>query len=308
LVRPNSSAGISQEPGSTAERPHSSAGSWGEGSSRCSFDSSSTERSTNENLSAGEQKTEPIDAGYPLIPEFSKPHFSTDLLIALAIRNINKNIGAYMKDVIAFLCLFFPYYNNNRDECWKLVTRHVTGQPQSPGSRELDEYIVKAGVNLDRMSVYAAKFRCRIIKKSIVDIGFLEDLISRFVSSENAAAEDWRHPPFTRDMLVCLSLAKLDAPATLDQICLFLKFVFPALAGFGVIETFKEEFLGGAETAEYMRVQRSGYLTTYTLNQERKESIKEKLLNFTKDNYEEVQGSLLNPSYMEIVLPGLKQL
>ena len=61
----------------------------------------------------------------PCYTSLSKPHFSTDLLIALAIRNINKNIGAYMKDVIAFLCLFFPYYNNNRDECWKLVTRHA---------------------------------------------------------------------------------------------------------------------------------------------------------------------------------------
>ena len=88
-------------------------------------------------------------------------------------------------------------------------------------------------------------------------------------------------PPYTFDMLLCLTLASLDTSLTLDQICVFLKFVFPGMAGCGVIESFKHEFCmataaatsndggGGASSPtaifEYMTEQQAGYYTTYKL-------------------------------------------
>ena len=73
-------------------------------------------------------------SGFPEPLEHPPPHLKTGLLIALAIRNINKvyfvgnysrhpfkpyhaffQKGAYMKDVIAFLCIHFPFFNSNRN-------------------------------------------------------------------------------------------------------------------------------------------------------------------------------------------------
>ena len=50
---------------------------------------------------------------------YSKPPMSPELLIAIAVRNLDphKDVGANCTDIVAFLSLHFPYFNDHYEEC-----------------------------------------------------------------------------------------------------------------------------------------------------------------------------------------------
>ena len=50
---------------------------------------------------------------------YLKPPMSPELMIAIAVRNLDpgKVVGASCSDIVAFLCLHFPYFTDNYLEC-----------------------------------------------------------------------------------------------------------------------------------------------------------------------------------------------
>ena len=73
---------------------------------------------------------------------------------------------------------------------------------------------------------------------------FLDVIIDRFVAEERMVSPSSRRsPPFSSSMLTHLALLKLPQRATLEQIVILLKFLFPALAKTGVMEAYRREFL-----------------------------------------------------------------
>ena len=50
---------------------------------------------------------------------YLKPPMSPELMIAIAVRNLDpqKVAGASCSDIVAFLCLHFPYFSDNYQEC-----------------------------------------------------------------------------------------------------------------------------------------------------------------------------------------------
>ena len=56
---------------------------------------------------------------------YLKPPMSPELMIAIAVRNLDpgKVVGASCSDIVAFLCLHFPYFTDNYLEC-KVTVRY----------------------------------------------------------------------------------------------------------------------------------------------------------------------------------------
>ena len=56
---------------------------------------------------------------------YLKPPMSLELMIAIAVRNLDpqKVVGASCSDIVAFLCLHFPYFTDNYQEC--KVSHHI---------------------------------------------------------------------------------------------------------------------------------------------------------------------------------------
>ena len=56
---------------------------------------------------------------------YLKPPMSPELMIAIAVRNLDpgKVVGASCSDIVAFLCLHFPYFTDNYLECKVIISR-----------------------------------------------------------------------------------------------------------------------------------------------------------------------------------------
>ena len=69
---------------------------------------------------------------------------------------------------------------------------------------------------------------------------FLDTIIERFVKEDSVVAPDCREmPPFSNQLLAFIALIKIHKSATLEQIVLLLKFLFPALSGLEVMKIFQ---------------------------------------------------------------------
>ena len=60
---------------------------------------------------------------------------------------------------------------------------------------------------------------------------FLDVIIERFVKEDSVVAPESREsPPFNNSLLTYIALLKIHKKATLEQIVILLKFLFPALS------------------------------------------------------------------------------
>ena len=60
---------------------------------------------------------------------------------------------------------------------------------------------------------------------------FLDAIIERFVKEDSVVAPESRQsPPFNNSLLTYIALLKIHRKATLEQIVILLKFLFPALS------------------------------------------------------------------------------
>ena len=67
--------------------------------------------------------------------------------------------------------------------------------------------------------------------RSMLEPEFLDIIIERFVKEDSVVAADSRQsPPFSNSLLTYIALLKIHKKATLEQIVILLKFLFPALS------------------------------------------------------------------------------
>ena len=67
---------------------------------------------------------------------------------------------------------------------------------------------------------------------------FLDVIIERFVKEDSVVAPESREsPPFNNSLLTYIALLKIHRKATLEQIVILLKFLFPALSRYRLPDT-----------------------------------------------------------------------
>merc|ERR1719458_2146914 len=94
---------------------------------------------------------------------YLKPPMSPELMIAIAVRNLdpNKEVGASCSDIVAFLSLHFPYFTNNYEECKDMVRRECGMSSGFESGRE--NFQMRAEINCgDRIHSYVQNNRERI--------------------------------------------------------------------------------------------------------------------------------------------------
>jgi hypothetical protein len=93
---------------------------------------------------------------------FSHPSLPQDVLITLAVINLdpdNQN-GVPCKKIVAFLSLYFPYYNRQQEECRKLVRMAHNIKPEQETGNE--SFRIKSTLIprlMDRMNQHMNKNR-----------------------------------------------------------------------------------------------------------------------------------------------------
>merc|ERR1719284_1313102 len=195
---------------------------------------------------------------------YCKPPMSPELLIAIAVRNLDphKEVGASCSDIVAFISLHFPYFNNNYEECKDMVRRECGMSSGFESGRE--NFQMRAEINCgDRIHSYVQNNRERI----------------------------------------CQAMLKLPQRATLEQIVILLKFLFPALAKTGVMEAYRREFLEViAKSSELdARVEKNNI--TFSLREEHKESVLSAIKKVSLDNLDTIGEALLHENFFDIILP-----
>lgn len=117
------------------------------------------------------------------------------------------------------------------------------------------------------------------------------------------SSRDRRSPPFNQQMLTHLALLKLSHHATLEQIVMLLKFIFPALAETGVMESFRKEFLEVIAKSKELEARVEKDNITFRLREDHKEEVLESVKQFALNNLEAIGESLLHESFFDIILP-----
>jgi len=249
---------------------------------------------------------------------YCKPPMSPELLIAIAVRNLDphkevscqyvnsilsvEKVGASCSDIVAFISLHFPYFNNNYEECKDMVRRECGMSSGFESGRE--NFQMRAEINCgDRIHSYVQNNRERICQAMLEPL-FLDVIIDRFVAEDSMVSpSSRRNPPFTSTMLTHLALLKLPQRATLEQIVILLKFLFPALAKTGVMEAYRKEFLEViAKSSELdARVEKNNI--TFSLREEHKESVLSAIKQVSLDNLDTIGEALLHENFFDIILP-----
>ena len=133
---------------------------------------------------------------------------------------------------------------------------------------------------------------------------FLDIIIERFVNQKSLVKPNTRQlPPFDNKMLTHIALLKLHKRATLEQIAIFLKFIFPALGKSGVMETFRKEFLEVIAKSKELDAKLDKNNITFALKEKFKEEVLDQIRSCSLENLEKVGKSLLNQTLFDIVLP-----
>ena len=167
-----------------------------------------------------------------------------------------------------------------------------------------ENFQMKAEINCgDRIHTYVQNNREKICQ-SMLEPEFLDIIIDRFVKENSMVSPDSRElPPFDKKMLTHIALMKLYKRATLEQIVILLKFVFPALAQSGVMEEYRKEFLEEIAKSKELEAQVEKNNITFVLNEDRREDILDQMRTCCLENLELIGKSLLNENFFDIVLP-----
>ena len=133
---------------------------------------------------------------------------------------------------MAFLSLHFPYYTDNYEECKDMVRRECGMGLDTDSGKENFQMTAEIAES-DRILNYVKNNRDKI-SRSMLEPEFLNIIIERFVKDDSAVLPSSRKPPpFSHKQLAYIALLKIHKTATLEQIVILLKFIFPSLARFG---------------------------------------------------------------------------
>ena len=169
---------------------------------------------------------------------FSKPPLPSDVMIALAVRNLDpeNHYGAKFASIQAFLSLIFPYFNEQRLECREMIRRaydvnakEETGKENFRIKGSLVEQLsvrIKSYVERSRTLVRESmlvpellEVRLDLHKREILLLIILRQiLLEKFEHGRARGAEGKLQPPWSTRMLAYLALLTLRPPATSEQV------------------------------------------------------------------------------------------
>jgi len=155
----------------------------------------------------------------------------SDVLIALAVRNLdpNNHYGASFKSIIAFLTLHFPYFNRNVEECKDMVRRAYDINSKEETGKE--NFRIKSSL-VEQLSVRIKSYVERskaLVKQAMLQPDFLDVIVERFVHGTKSNPACNFRPPYSCKMLSYLALISICPPCSIDQILIFINFLFPSL-------------------------------------------------------------------------------
>ena len=167
-----------------------------------------------------------------------------------------------------------------------------------------ENFQMKAEINCgDRIHTYVQNNRDKICH-SMLEPEFLDIIIERFVKENSMVSSNSRKiPPFDKKMLTHIALMKLHERATLEQIVILLKFVFPALAQSGVMEAYRKEFLEEIAKSKELDAKVDKSNITFTLKDNLREEVLDQVRTCSLENLELIGESLLNENFFDLILP-----
>ena len=182
---------------------------------------------------------------------YEKPPLPSDIMIALAVRNIDPSnfTGASFKEIVAFLSVHFPYYNRNIEECKEIVSKAYEESP--------DNYLQSENFKIreDLMEQFSIRINSYVkkndenLQKSLLYSELLKSIVERFMNCANYKKLSLKC--FDIKKACELTLISLTPPCSLDQILSFLCFIFPGLkSDFKSLETEINNAICDIETIE----------------------------------------------------------
>ena len=242
--------------------------------------------------------------------KYEKPQLSTESLIAVAVRNLdprNKN-GASFWQIVAFISLHFPYYDANYETCVRLVKKGY-GQNPDDEKEPTGSFRIKPAVVQRLYSQISPVLtnEKEEIEKSMLHPKFLDLMVEKFLGGE-----DFKHPkeqyrpPYTNKQLTFIALIVLKKPSNLEQIIIYLLFLFP---GFSEIQdSFRKNFMDDISQLREIEHIEQGRDRRFNLVPNACSKVLKDLRNFTssKENFEELKLSIFHEDFINVLFPGLE--
>jgi len=232
--------------------------------------------------------------------EFERPSLDAESLIALAVKNIDpKNeTGATFSEIISFITIVFPYFNQNSGECRAMVLKvyNCTSEDMAKGRFRLKPAL------LDKL-LHKVEKALASNTKAIEDALIFPELITRL----NANIRDYdkeKHPGYSDFMLALFAMVALKVPATTEQIAIFLTMLFPYV--YKEIGSWKKKFSHQVhKEKEFVEVEEDG-VKKYKVNEIMWMRSSKILEDFTRmpHNLEMLKQSVFDKRFLPVLFPS----
>lgn len=236
---------------------------------------------------------------------FPKPPLPSDVLIAMALRNLDPNneFGTTESDIVSFLTIHFPYYNRNIEECKAMVanSRENYDRKEEPVFHIQSSTLAEISQKIDK----SLEKNEQMVLDSMLIQGFLDSMVEKFREDFKCEAVSFR-PPYSCKMLSYLAFITLCPPISMGQVMTFLKFLFPSLLGKNTFEIKDlEEWIKNDEHVQDLITSKGENL--FLLKEGVYPTVLHQVRQFfsTKSNFTRLNKSILKTEFVEFLLPNL---
>ena len=123
------------------------------------------------------------------------------------------------------------------------------------------------------------------ISKTMMEPEFLDIIIERFARESAMVSADQRAvPPFDNKLLTIIALIKLGKKTSLEQIMIFLKFIFPALRQSEIMEVFRREFSSEIVNCDWIEKESEQKQPTYGLQESSRDEALDEIRSCSLEN------------------------
>ena len=263
-----------------------------------------------DNANSSEPEQWHISSSLTINPlKYEKPPLSMEALIALAVRNLdpeNKN-GASFWQIVSFISLHFPYFDTNYETCIRLVKK---GYGQNPDDAEepTGSFRIKPAV-VQRLYTKISpvlKEKKDEIEKSMMHPKFLNLMIDKFLKGENYKNQKSEmRPPYEDEQLVILALAALKKPSNLEQIIVYLHFLFPWFIHHQ--DSFRNSFSNNIDKSDAVEEVQYSKERRYIISENAFSEVLKDLRTFTSEKkiFDALKFAIFQEDSINILFPGL---
>ena len=263
-----------------------------------------------DNTNSSEPEQWHISSSLTINPlKYEKPPLSMEALIALAVRNLdpeNKN-GASFWQIVSFISLHFPYFDTNYETCIRLVKK---GYGQNPDDDEepTGSFRIKPAV-VQRLYTKISpvlKEKKDEIEKSMMHPKFLDLMIDKFLKGENYKNQKSEmRPPYEDEQLVILALAALKKPSNLEQIIVYLHFLFPWFIHHQ--DSFRNSFSNNIDKSDAVEEVQYSKERRYIISENAFSEVLKDLRTFTSEKkiFDALKFAIFQEDSINILFPGL---